>query len=344
MISGLGLLVFGAMVAVAGLVVLLFPLFRRYALARPNARSLHSVPTPQGGGAAVIIVAVIAAAIGLYCLGGGSLTARPDIVSVLAGAWLIAAVGMYDDIRPIPVVPRLALQLFVTAMVVLSLPADVRLVSALPLWIERVVLILSLAWFVNLVNFMDGMDLMSVVEATGVLGGLATMWVIGVLPDFAGVVTAALLGAMWGFAWFNRPPARLFLGDVGSLPLGLVVGWLLIVLAGKGHLAAALILPLYYLVDATVTLLRRVVGGEQWWVAHRTHFYQKAHANGMTTRRVVGRVGVLNMGLVIFALISALSASVIVDLVASAMALLLVALTLLCFARPVRSAHGVSAK
>ena len=76
--------------------------------------------------------------------------------------------------------------------------------------------------------------------------------------------------------------ARLFLGDVGSLPLGLLIGWLLLLLAARGHLAAALLLPLYYLVDATITLFRRLMRGERVWLAHRTHFYQRATDNGFS--------------------------------------------------------------
>ena len=95
---------------------------------------------------------------------------------------------------------------------------------------------------------------------------------------------------MIGFAYFNRPVARLFLGDVGSLPIGLLLGWLLLLLAANGHLAAALLMPLYYLADATITLLRRLFRGEPVWHAHRTHFYQLATDRGFTVTR--GCVGV----------------------------------------------------
>ena len=106
----------------------------------------------------------------------------------------------------------------------------------------------------------------------------------------------ALLGAMIGFAPFNRPVARLFLGDVGSLPIGLLLGWLLLLLAGHGHLAAALLLPLYYLADATITLGQRLHAGERVWEAHRSHFYQRATARGFTVLEVVARVFVVNVG------------------------------------------------
>src|SRR5436305_1732032 len=89
----------------------------------------------------------------------------------------------------------------------------------------------------------------------------------GVAVIIAALVAAALLGAMIGFAPFNKPVARLFLGDMGSLPIGLLLLWLLCQVAGKGHLAAAVLLPLYYVADATITLARRIANGERVWEA-----------------------------------------------------------------------------
>ena len=102
------------------------------------------------------------------------------------------------------------------------------------------------------------------------------------------VTAATLCGALIGFAFFNKPVAKLFLGDVGSLPIGLLVGWLLLQLAGTGALAAAILLPLYYLMDATITLLRRLARREKVWEAHRSHFYQQATANGFSVMAVSG--------------------------------------------------------
>jgi UDP-N-acetylmuramyl pentapeptide phosphotransferase/UDP-N-acetylglucosamine-1-phosphate transferase len=100
---------------------------------------------------------------------------------------------------------------------------------------------------------------------------------------------------MIGFAPFNRPVAKLFLGDVGSLPIGLLMGWCLLQLAGSGHLVAAFLLPLYYLADATITLLKRLMKGEAVWVAHRSHFYQQATSNGFSVMQVVSEVFILNI-------------------------------------------------
>src|SRR4029079_18245810 len=141
----------------------------------------------------------------------------------------------------------------------------------LPLYVERGVLLIAGLWFVNLVNFMDGLDLMTVAEVVPITVALIVLGLIGSFPWSAVVVAAALCGAMLGFSPFNRPVASVFLGDVGSLPIGLLSGWCLLQLAWHEELAAALLLPLYYLADATITLFWRMARGDPFWVAHRTH-------------------------------------------------------------------------
>jgi UDP-N-acetylmuramyl pentapeptide phosphotransferase/UDP-N-acetylglucosamine-1-phosphate transferase len=111
------------------------------------------------------------------------------------------------------------------------------------------------------------------------------------------LVAGALLGAVLGFAPFNRPVARLFLGDVGSLPLGLVTAWLLFRLALAGGLAAAVLLPLYYLADASLTLAARAARGERVWEAHRGHYYQRATVSGLAVPGIVARVFATNLAL-----------------------------------------------
>src|SRR5262249_11120638 len=161
----------------------------------------------------------------------------------------------------------------------------------------RVVLVLGSIWFVNLVNFMDGIDWMTVAEVVPITAGLVLLGSLGALPLHGVVVALTLGGAVIGFAPFNRPIASLFLGDVGSLRLGLLLGWLLILLAGQGHLVAALLLPLYYLTDATATLVRRLMNREQVWQAHRSHFYQRALDNGLSVPQVIRRVFAVNIAL-----------------------------------------------
>jgi UDP-N-acetylmuramyl pentapeptide phosphotransferase/UDP-N-acetylglucosamine-1-phosphate transferase len=309
MSNGGAWMIFLAAAAISfGLVLLLRPLLQRYALAQPNTRSSHKVATPQGGGFAVI-GATIAVVAGTSVLSGG--IGDQSLWLVLAATIVIVIVGAVDDVRSIAVLPRLFLQAATVAIVIFALPGDLRLVPPLPFWLERALIALALLWFVNLVNFMDGIDWMTVAEGVPVTAGLVLFSLMGALPHDATVVVLALSGAVIGFAPFNRPVARLFLGDVGSLPIGLLLGWLLIELAGAGHLAAALLLPLYYLADATITLLRRLAKGEPILQAHRTHFYQRAMDNGFSVTQIIGRVFALNVALVALAATTLLTASFI---------------------------------
>ncbi len=296
-----------AAVATAGLIWLTMPMLQRYALARPNARSSHTIPTPQGGGIAVVIV--IAAVIAVFAWQGVPAFREPWVLSVLTGLGALAVAGVIDDIKPLPVLPRLALQLGVASLLVMTLPVEQRLLSMIPAQVESVLLMLALVWFINLTNFMDGIDGMTVAEVVPIGVTLAVLGLFGFVPVLSGLlpVVLALTGAMIGFTPFNRHVAKLFLGDVGSLPIGALTGWLLIVLAGAGHLHAALILPLYYVADATITLFRRWRRGERLSEAHRSHFYQHAVQRGFSAPAVTGRVLVLNTGLGLLALISVLT-------------------------------------
>jgi len=256
------------------------------------------VPTPQGAG-----IAVIAATL-LIGIAFAALTDLHLPVMLLIAVLLMALVGLIDDIRPIGVLPRLLLQAVAVGAVVFTASGDLRIIPALPLGIERGLVLIAGLWFVNLVNFMDGLDLMTVVEAVPVTATLVLLGLFGPLPLPAVLVAAALCGALLGFAPFNRPVAKVFLGDVGSLPIGLLLGWCLLHLAWQGHVAAALLLPLYYLLDATWTLLRRILRREPFWAAHRSHFYQRATDNGFSVARVVSEVFVLNLALAALAIAS----------------------------------------
>jgi UDP-N-acetylmuramyl pentapeptide phosphotransferase/UDP-N-acetylglucosamine-1-phosphate transferase len=223
-------------------------------------------------------------------------------------------VGAADDLWQLEATPRLLLQIAAVTIVMATLPSDMRILPMLPWWLERAVVLIGGIWFVNVVNFMDGIDWMTVVEIVPVTAALALFGLTGALPPDATLVAVGLCGAMIGFAPFNRPVAKLFLGDVGSLPIGLLLGWLLILLAGRGHLTAAILLPLYYLADATSTLLRRLVNGEPIAQAHRSHFYQRALDGGFRAYQIVGRVFAVNIALVGFSAITTLNNSPVLHL------------------------------
>ena len=314
------------------LIVALFPLLRRYALARPSARSSHTTPTPQGGGIAVLAATLAAIALALELrLLGASLDVA--LAVVLVSAVMMACLGAFDDIRPLPVMPRLVLQTVVVAGVVYALPPHLQVFAPLPWWSERALLVLGGLWFVNLVNFMDGIDWMTVAEVMPLTATLVALALFGALPPKAAVVALALAGGMLGFAYFNRPVAKLFLGDVGSLPIGLILGWLLLLVASEGHLLAAILMPLYYLADSTITLFRRLLRREKVFQAHRTHFYQLATARGFAVIEVVARVFLVNICLCALAILVVLIPETAAHVAAAAVAVMLVAWLLLGFAR-----------
>ena len=311
------------------LIVTLRPLLVRYALARPNARSSHRVPTPQGGGIAVVGASLLVA--GAVLLAAGMPAGALPVVAVAALA--LAVVGAVDDIRPLPAGPRLLLQAAAVAAVVWASDGRV-LPEAVPLGLERTLLVIGGVWFVNLVNFMDGLDWITVAEMVPVTAAIAVLGAAAGAPMAVVCLALALCGACLGFAPFNKPVARLFLGDVGSLPIGLLVGWMLLELAAAGALAAALLLPLYYLMDATITLLRRLARGERVWEAHRSHFYQKATDNGFSALSVSAHVLGVNIALAGLAAVTLFWPSGVVQIAALAVGLVLVGLVLRRFSRP----------
>jgi UDP-N-acetylmuramyl pentapeptide phosphotransferase/UDP-N-acetylglucosamine-1-phosphate transferase len=320
-----------------GLLLWLRPLLARYALASPNARSSHKIPTPQGGGIAVIAATIIVAvAAEFYFLQDVDLPLR--VAVVLAATVGLAVVGATDDIHPLEAIPRLLLQTAAVAAVIATFPDELRIIPAVPWWLDRTIVLVGGVWFVNVVNFMDGIDWMTVAEVMPVTAGLALFGSLGGLPPTASLVAFALCGAVAGFAPFNRPVAQIFLGDVGSLPIGLLLGWLLALLAGKGHFASAILLPLYYLGDATITLIRRFARGEPVTQAHRSHFYQRALDGGFTVSQIVAYVFIANVVLVGLAGIAFGSKSEIAQVATVAAGFAVVGSILWTFARARKSA------
>jgi UDP-N-acetylmuramyl pentapeptide phosphotransferase/UDP-N-acetylglucosamine-1-phosphate transferase len=248
-------------------------LARRAILDRPVARSAHRAPVPRGGGLALVPV-IIAAWLGLALMGRTPPASAG--IALLAGG--LSIVSWLDDLRSRPAWLRLAAHLVAVAIGLAFLPgAGAVFQGLLPPLLDRLVAVLLWVWFVNLFNFMDGIDGITGVETAAIGIGVALVVLsAGDDADGSAVLALTLAAGMLAFLCWNWHPAQLFLGDVGSVPLGYLLGWLLLGLAGKGLWAPALILPLYYLADATITLARRILRRERIWEAHRQHFYQRA--------------------------------------------------------------------
>jgi len=255
---------------------------RRYALRRslmdvPNARSSHTVPTPRGGGVAIVVsfLAIV------LMMSGSGLVSSMDALAFLLPGGLVAVLGFMDDHGHIAARWRLlghfiaaALALFcVGGMPAVSLPWTVLE----PGWWLSAAGLLYLVWMLNLYNFMDGIDGIASVQAVTTCLGACLIYS---LDGHAGLVWGPLLlaVAVAGFLLWNFPPAKIFMGDAGSGFLGIVLAVMSLqgaVVDGR-YLWVWLILMGVFIVDATFTLLRRLVRGDKVYEAHRSHAYQYA--------------------------------------------------------------------
>ncbi len=271
---------------------------------RPNSRSLHSVPTPRGGGIALIAVLVPALVVAELRAG----VAPWRIVLIVAAALLLAAVSWIDDRRSVGAPIRLAAQAAAVAAGLAAVGvAPLAAQIGVPVAIAAPLLALGWIWFLNLYNFMDGIDGITGIETAAIGIGLVALAVVTLgAVEGHGFAGLALAGAALGFLVWNWQPAKVFMGDVGSVPLGFLVGALLLGVANAGHWVPAVILPLYYLADATITLLRRLLRGERVWRAHNEHYYQRAVQCGLSHGAVAGAIGVANACLIVLAAAAAL--------------------------------------
>ena len=288
-----------ALVSAVTTAVLIGLLRRRAILDHPNARSSHDRPTPRGGGLAVVPITLLA------WVAGAGFDLPAGMVVILCGAAALALLSWIDDLRSLPAALRLAVQAAIVGIGIAWLD-DHGLIfqGLLPAWLDMLAAGLLWLWFVNLFNFMDGIDGISGVETISIGAGLAALAALaagGAPPAWFGATLAA---AAAGFLVWNWHPARIFLGDVGSVPVGFLLGFLLLALAARGYWAAALILPAYYLADATITLAQRAWRRERLWQAHAGHFYQRAVRSGMSHAQVSLAVLAANLVLIGLALTS----------------------------------------
>lgn len=293
--------------------VVLALLRRRNVLDHPNERSSHQQPTPRGGGIAVVAVIAVAWLV---------ISLQPDIVArssaeltslqvILAVAIGLASLSFLDDLRGLPILRRFGGQIVAVAVGVLMLPEQAMLFQdLLPYGADRILAAFVWLWFINLYNFMDGIDGITTIESVSITVGILLLGTFGFVSWHFAAFSTVIAGALIGFGFWNWHPAKIFLGDVGSVPLGYVLGFLLISLAAQGQWAVALLLPLYYLADATLTLLRRLARGEKVWRAHRSHFYQhaaRAWGNHARVSLVILGLNLLLIALAVCAAIGALA-------------------------------------
>jgi UDP-N-acetylmuramyl pentapeptide phosphotransferase/UDP-N-acetylglucosamine-1-phosphate transferase len=326
-------------IAVNRLLAVVIPWLRERAVAHPNARSSHAAPTPQGAGIVVIPVVLAGIAAG-QVLGLAPPAASSHMLAVAGGTFGLMLVGYRDDRQPLPAAVKFAMQGLAALVLVLTLPSELRVLPGVPIAVERIAAFVAVMWFINLFNFMDGIDWISAVETGAISTGILCLGAFALVPAGLSLPAAILLAAMVGFAPWNAPPARVFLGDAGSLPIGFMLAALLLHVAADGALAAAFILPLYDLGDATVTLVRRLLRKERVWEAHREHFYQRAVRGGYSVRATTGRILLLDIVLIVIAVAVTMIDRPLLTVTGVAAAAGAVALVLSLFAGAHRRAKG----
>ena len=308
-----------------GLYAMIGWLKRRHIFDQPNERSNHKEPVPRGGG----IVVVVALLIGV---------ASVENWWLAAGILLLAAISWWDDVKSLPAKWRLSVHLVVVIVSLLS-PGGHFFISLFPSFLPDPLIIAALAlgwvWFINLYNFMDGIDGITGVETLTIIVGMGLVqWVGGNVSSSDQTVGLIVIGSIVAFLCWNWHPAKIFMGDVGSIPLGYIIGWCLLALAVV-HPISALILPLYYLSDSGYTIVKRAIKGEKIWQAHSQHFYQQAVRAGLSHQQVVLRIIGLNVLLIALAIWAVHMPSL--ALLSLAVALLLTAALLYHFHRLSRS-------
>lgn len=287
--------------AIAALSFCLTAVLRRYALARsmidvPNERSSHSVPTPRGGGVAIVIAFLIS----LAAMWSGELIDTRFLLGAAGAGFFVAVIGFMDDHGHIVARWRLLAHFCAAAWALLWTgglpPIEVAGFTLNLSWAGDIFALFYLVWLLNLYNFMDGIDGIASVEAVCVcLGACLLYWISG----HQNLVWGPLLLAMsvLGFLSWNFPPAKIFMGDAGSGFLGVILGVLSLqaTSAETRFFWAWVILLGVFIVDATFTLLRRLLRGDKVYEAHRSHAYQYASRRYGQHRSVTIAVGVINL-------------------------------------------------
>ncbi len=273
-----------------------FYLVRKAILDVPNERSSHAVPTPRGGGIAIAVS---------FFLAVGWLAYQNTIdaglaKALLGGGVIVAAAGYWDDLKSIPASVRITLHLLAAIWALYFLggfPVLELGVWKLHLgWMGSLFAVIGIVWFINLYNFMDGIDGLAGSEAffVSVVAGIALF-----LMGAAGMALLCFLlaAAVLGFLIWNWPPAKIFMGDIASGLLGYIFGVLTIATANQHQLPILFWLTLLavFILDTKFTLLRRVLRGERWYAAHRQHVYQRLARQSASHVKVTAGVIAINL-------------------------------------------------
>ena len=288
----------------------LIPLFIQLKfLDKPNNRSNHITPISLGGGLVVLPI------IFLVSYFAGYSWSYANIFALI----FLFLISLVDDLKNIRASYRLIVHFFCIFIYVHFLLSEKNLLlifnNEYLKTIIYIFLILSITWFINAFNFMDGIDGITAIQVIFLTSSLLVFkFFLGLENN---ILHFCLLGTALGFLLFNWHPAKIFLGDAGSIPLGFLMLYILVELFIKGYWVSVIILPMYYLLDTAITLLYRVWKREKFWRSHSQHFYQKAVRGGQSHEKVCFKIIVLSIGLFIFSFLAILEKNNFIFLILS---------------------------
>jgi len=277
-------------------------IYRKWALSNqvidtPNERSSHSTPTPRGGGIALITCYYL----GLLAIFIKDVVNYPIFLSLVFGGLIVAIVGWVDDRGHVAPLKRLFVHISAAVFAMIMIADVPKLpVGDYTISLEHtgfILCVLAIVWSTNLFNFMDGIDGLAAIEVVTVSIGAAIILYLSDSGFFASVSLVLLAFSTLGFLLLNFPPAKIFMGDVGSGFLGCILGIYAIGTSVSGDISPLSWMILYgvFLVDATVTLVRRVFSGQKWYMAHRSHAYQILSLKWQSHKKVTVCVLITNI-------------------------------------------------
>jgi UDP-N-acetylmuramyl pentapeptide phosphotransferase/UDP-N-acetylglucosamine-1-phosphate transferase len=266
----------------------------------PNSRSNHVSLTPRGGGIAILFSLVI----GVFFLNIEDISSIKGFIIPILSIIILSIVSFLDDMKGMSPLIRITLHFTtVSCTLVYCFNDFLFFYGYLSPVLDKISIIIIWVYFINAFNFMDGINGISFVETSTITIGIYLLSLIDTLPDVYGAYSFILFCAVSGFAYWNLIQGKIFLGDVGSVSLGFMLGGLLLKVYEQGFPFVALILPLYYIADTSITLLKRIFKKEKIWKAHSSHYYQIGYRGSQSLKKTLSIIAIGNLFLIFCALI-----------------------------------------
>ena len=302
----LSLLILGTISTAASylLIKLLINLLPKYGMVdMPGTRRVHDKETPRGGGIAFVIIFITLLPLFEYCM-FGKFDRSPTVLQIF---FPISLVSFWDDISHVMIPLRLTIHVLCSFLAIMWLVhPSIVLSYGIPIYLDLMIAAFALLTFLNLYNFLDGIDGITVSETCHLSITIIILCFLSydIIPnvDMVIIITTIILGWAIGFFYFNWQPAKIFLGDTGSISIGFLLGVCLLTVASASVklFAACVIASLYYVADGGLTILRRLIKGEKIWEPHLQHFFHKSVQKGRSHKQVVKRIIKCNLLLMIF--------------------------------------------